>query len=366
MQDIKCNVVLIGKTGAGKSSFANYLFDTEKFSVSTGKPCTGWEENFQVHSLDIHGVITNVYDTVGLEADNYNKWISDIKEFFNKKQALKNPNDIMHALFYVVNVSSARIEENELDELYKIQKQYNLSTAVILTNCDIATDEQKKGLINLIKKKNLKFIQVCSTSKKIRGGKTTTTFGRDEALEIVLSSSYEKVGKELAIKSLEILIDKVKELKKHITQRIDDSDISIFNISNMEKEFDNLIRDDDFEKIFSSNIENSLPKEYLTYMDFLDSFNNINFEGKDYLYEISELIEEIDFDKILEKSEISKKVTSFEERFENDSIWDKFTATIDAGIMLLRLKTVIKDALDEVVSLMINQFEIIKRNINNS
>ena len=165
---------------------------------------------------------------------------------------------------------------------------------------------------------------------------------------------------------LEILIDKVKELKKHITQRIDDSDISIFNISNMEKEFDNLIRDDDFEKIFSSNIENSLPKEYLTYMDFLDSFNNINFEGKDYLYEISELIEEIDFDKILEKSEISKKVTSFEERFENDSIWDKFTATIDAGIMLLRLKTVIKDALDEVVSLMINQFEIIKRNINNS
>lgn len=78
----------------------------------------------------------------------------------------------------------------------------------------------------------------------------------------------------------------------------------------MEKEFDNLIRDDDFEKIFSSNIENSLPKEYLTYMDFLDSFNNINFEGKDYLYEISELIEEIDFDKILEKSEISKKVTS--------------------------------------------------------
>lgn len=224
----------------------------------------------------------------------------------------------------------------------------------------------KKGLINLIKKKNLKFIQVCSTSKKIRGGKTTTTFGRDEALEIVLSSSYEKVGKELAIKSLEILIDKVKELKKHITQRIDDSDISIFNISNMEKEFDNLIRDDDFEKIFSSNIENSLPKEYLTYMDFLDSFNNINFEGKDYLYEISELIEEIDFDKILEKSEISKKVTSFEERFENDSIWDKFTATIDAGIMLLRLKTVIKDALDEVVSLMINQFEIIKRNINNS
>src|SRR5574344_993622 len=140
MQDIKCNVVLIGKTGAGKSSFANYLFDTEKFSVSTGKPCTGWEENFQFHSLDIKGVTVNIYDTVGLEADNYKNWISNINIFLDSKQSNKNPNEIIHTLFYVVNCASARIEEKELDELYNIQKKYNLSTAIILTNCSEAKE----------------------------------------------------------------------------------------------------------------------------------------------------------------------------------------------------------------------------------
>ena len=85
MQDIKCNVILLGKTGAGKSSFANYLFGTDKFTVGTGKPVTNWEQNFQFHSLDIKGVTVNIYDTVGLEADNYKNWISNIKGTSNNQ-----------------------------------------------------------------------------------------------------------------------------------------------------------------------------------------------------------------------------------------------------------------------------------------
>ncbi len=178
MQDIKCNVILLGKTGAGKSSFANYLFGTDKFTVGTGKPVTNWEQNFQFHSLDIKGVTVNIYDTVGLEADNYKNWISNINIFLDSKQSNKNPNEIIHTLFYVVNCASARIEEKELDELYNIQKKYNLSTAIILTNSDVATEEQKQGLVSLIDLKGLKQIPVCSISKKTRAGKLLILLGK--------------------------------------------------------------------------------------------------------------------------------------------------------------------------------------------
>lgn len=37
---VKCNVVLMDKSGAGKSSFANYLFEEEIFTSGIGKPVT--------------------------------------------------------------------------------------------------------------------------------------------------------------------------------------------------------------------------------------------------------------------------------------------------------------------------------------
>ena len=364
MQDIKCNVILLGKTGAGKSSFANYLFGTDKFTVGTGKPVTNWEQNFQFHSLDIQGVTLNIYDTVGLEADNYQNWISNINIFLDSKQSNKNPNEIIHTLFYVVNCASARIEEKELDELYNIQKKYNLSTAIILTNCDVATEEQKQGLVSLIDLKGLKQIPVCSISKKTRAGKITNTFGKDESLSVVLSSSYEKVGKELANKSLEIVIDKIEEFKREVINKIDKSNISLLNISNTEEEFEKIFNEEEFEKIFGSDIEDILPKEYLVYVDFLNNFYTIDYEGKCYMDKVSELVEGINFDSILEKSEVGKRIASIGERFENDSFFDKITAGLEVGWILLRLKTEITDALNEVLDLIINQFEIIKREIN--
>ena len=44
---IACNILIIGKTGTGKSSFANYLFNVDKFTTGSGEPVTSWAENFQ-------------------------------------------------------------------------------------------------------------------------------------------------------------------------------------------------------------------------------------------------------------------------------------------------------------------------------
>ena len=39
-EDFRCNIVTLGKTGAGKSSLLNYLFGTT-FKSGVGKPVTG-------------------------------------------------------------------------------------------------------------------------------------------------------------------------------------------------------------------------------------------------------------------------------------------------------------------------------------
>lgn len=70
---IACNVLIIGKTGTGKSSFANYLFDVDKFTTGSGEPVTSWAENFQAYHFKKNGIKINVFDSVGLEPDNQKK-----------------------------------------------------------------------------------------------------------------------------------------------------------------------------------------------------------------------------------------------------------------------------------------------------
>ena len=118
------------------------------------------------------------------------------------------------------------------------------------------------------------------------------------------------------------------------------------------------------DNISDEDIEDIFPKEYLVYIDFLNNFYTIDYEGKCYMDKVSELVESINFDSILEKSEVGKRIASIEERFENDSFFDKITAGLEVGLVLLRPKTEITDALNEVLDLIINQFEIIKREIN--
>ena len=127
---VKCNVLLIGKSGAGKSSFANYLFGVDKFTTGSGKP-----------------VEINVYDSVGLEQNTSGKWNQKLSEFLRKMQnrsskTVNSANEIMHVLFYVINAASARVESTEIELVCRLYNEYKIPSAFILTNCDLASQAQ--------------------------------------------------------------------------------------------------------------------------------------------------------------------------------------------------------------------------------
>ena len=99
---IACNVLIIGKTGTGKSSFANYLFDVDKFTIGSGEPVTSWAENFQAYHFEKKGIKINVYDSVGLEPDNQTKWMETKclnKTRINHGHGMKRRNQIKRSKF---------------------------------------------------------------------------------------------------------------------------------------------------------------------------------------------------------------------------------------------------------------------------
>ena len=62
------NVLIMGKTGVGKSSFINYLYPNAKREIGAGRQVTSKGIHQSTLELD-NGLTVNLYDTWGLEAD---------------------------------------------------------------------------------------------------------------------------------------------------------------------------------------------------------------------------------------------------------------------------------------------------------
>ena len=223
----------------------------DKFTTGSGEPVTSWAENFQAYHFEKEGIKINVYDSVGLEPDNQSKWMGELYNFLAHKQSQKDPNKIIHALFYVINASSARIEPGEITKIKEINQKYDIDGTIVFTHCDVADDDTLYQLEKNCKQNNLKSIKICSISRKTRTGAQSQKYGKDEAVKILLNSSYEKIGRELN----EAVCDNVIEHLLVIREKIEET-IFIFN----------------FLLLLKLQTSYIIPRSYIPYKNFLDQF----------------------------------------------------------------------------------------------
>lgn len=131
----KANIIIAGKTGVGKSTLINAVFHEKMAQTGVGKPIT---PNIKEYTKD--GVPLRIYDTRGLELDNFSAIADNIFGLVNSKKT-DNPQDHIVLAWYCINNFSKRIEDEEINFIKRLDSM-GLKVIVVFTQTIFKSDKE--------------------------------------------------------------------------------------------------------------------------------------------------------------------------------------------------------------------------------
>lgn len=171
------NILIIGKTGVGKSTIINKIAGKKVAEIGSGKPITQ-----EIQKCEISDKIT-IFDSQGIEVANYQGTKEKI-EIFLSQNATKENDKMIHIVWLCIAESGRRIENADL-ELWEMLQDYKVPTLIIITKAEQDKDEHKQKFSEIVKK---------------TFGVNSRQIVRIRALEI--ADDYGKTKKAMGIKEL--------------------------------------------------------------------------------------------------------------------------------------------------------------------
>jgi GTPase SAR1 family protein len=230
VEELSTNVLIIGKTGVGKSSFINYLYPNAARETGAGKPVTGRGIYRSVMRSE-NGLAVNIYDTWGLEANRSAEWKKIILDEARRRDK-ENIRDWFHTIIYCLSAKSARVERFETEQINALRAEGN-RVMVVLTHCDLnnvapAIEKMSEILRGKCGMSDGDIARVSSVSKKLLGGTSRGPFGREKAIERIVSGLWMSIAEKIPPALLRRGAEMIDEWRES-SDAIIDGEINFFN-----------------------------------------------------------------------------------------------------------------------------------------
>lgn len=153
------NIIVIGKSGVGKSTLINSLFRGNFAETGLGRPVTS-----EIRKKVKKDYPLAIYDTPGFELSSgqQNKVKDEILDIIQKGFASKDINDHIHCIWYCVNVGGNRtFDETEIRWLKEFTAENKVTQVPIIVVLTQAVPKKKAAeMKKLVEAENLDIVKV--------------------------------------------------------------------------------------------------------------------------------------------------------------------------------------------------------------
>lgn len=153
------NIIVVGKSGVGKSTLINSLFRGNFAETGLGRPVTS-----EIRKKVKKDYPLAIYDTPGFELSSgqQNKVKEEILDIISKGFASKDINETIHCIWYCINVGANRtFDESEIQWLKEFTKENKTTQVPIIVVLTQAIPKKKAAEMKyLVEKENLDIVKV--------------------------------------------------------------------------------------------------------------------------------------------------------------------------------------------------------------
>lgn len=190
-------ILLLGKTGVGKSSFINYFLGKDVAGIGVGEPCTQERTKYTLNEWEDCSI--EIYDTKGLEVLDADNWSNEISRHLHEMSEL-DFFERYQTIFYCISAKK-KIEIYELNAIKNIIESAEQPVHIILTHCDEidcdVLDEREEYLRKNIAD-NICVYRITSVDKTKRNGTVIKKNGREKVLDGVFDLLWQDVSEKFA------------------------------------------------------------------------------------------------------------------------------------------------------------------------
>ncbi|MDD7569974.1 MAG: 50S ribosome-binding GTPase [[Actinobacillus] rossii] len=187
------NVLLMGKSGAGKSSLINAIFGVDIAKTGVGKPITQ-----ELEKISVKGKGVTLWDTKGIEAKDFEATMKALENEIEKGIQSLNQKNAPHIALLCIDEPTARIEKRE-EDLIGLTQKYNIPTIIVFTKTQYEAGqeffEKAKEIINAKYEDFIKdrYVRVNSVEGIILGHKIPKS-GLETLIDLISSCMEEGHG----------------------------------------------------------------------------------------------------------------------------------------------------------------------------